>query len=93
MCQTDAGMLLPLTPAAVALHRLLHDPSSSHTRDLTDANAARGRVRTALKATRKDGLQDGRGADWAGAARVRLRPAKRTRAEQTMTGGVRGLAT
>ncbi|BGP32012.1 hypothetical protein JCM10296v2_003791 [Rhodotorula toruloides] len=63
-------MLPPLTPAPVALHQLLQDPSSSHTRDLTDANAARGRVRTALKATKKDGLQDGRGADWAGAARA-----------------------
>ncbi|GAA5896969.1 hypothetical protein JCM8208_006126 [Rhodotorula glutinis] len=59
-------LLPPPLPAPVALAQLLADPSSSHTHDLTSAEAARARVRTALKATRND-LQ---GADWAGAARA-----------------------
>ncbi|GAA6021459.1 hypothetical protein JCM10207_004742 [Rhodosporidiobolus poonsookiae] len=63
-------ILPPPVPAPVAFHSLLQDPTSSHTRNLTDANAARGRVRTVLKATKKDALAGGRGADWAGAARA-----------------------
>lgn len=64
-------LLPPPVPAGLAVPHLVTDPTSSHTRDLSDADAARGRVRTALKATRKEGAQAGQGADWAGAARVR----------------------
>ncbi|GAA5943487.1 uncharacterized protein JCM15063_006488 [Sporobolomyces koalae] len=60
----------PPVPAAVAFHQLLQDPTNSHTRDLADANASRARVRTALRATKKNTTADGRGADWAGAARA-----------------------
>ncbi|GAA5989650.1 hypothetical protein JCM10908_000573 [Rhodotorula pacifica] len=61
-------LLPPPIPASVALHQLLVDPSSStHTQNLTQANAARGRVRTALKQTKKQPLQQ---ADWAGTARA-----------------------
>ncbi|TNY20486.1 hypothetical protein DMC30DRAFT_249364 [Rhodotorula diobovata] len=63
-------LLAPPLPAPVALTQLLADPSSSHTAHLTLADAARARVRTALKATRKDGQRDGRAADWAGTARA-----------------------
>ncbi|GAA6027233.1 hypothetical protein JCM8097_002509 [Rhodosporidiobolus ruineniae] len=63
-------LLPPPVPAPVAFHQLLQDPSSSHTPHLTQATAARNRVRTALKQTKKDALADGRGADWAGAARA-----------------------
>ncbi|BGP39989.1 hypothetical protein JCM10450v2_003969 [Rhodotorula kratochvilovae] len=63
-------LLPPPLPGPVALAQLLADPSSSHTSHLTTADAARARVRTALKATRKDGAGDGRGADWAGTART-----------------------
>ncbi|BGP16067.1 hypothetical protein JCM10213_006797 [Rhodosporidiobolus nylandii] len=63
-------ILPPPVPAAVAFHHLLQDPANTHSRDLTDGDAARGRVRTVLKASRKETLPDGRGADWAGAARA-----------------------
>ncbi|GAA5999029.1 uncharacterized protein JCM10292_003269 [Rhodotorula paludigena] len=63
-------LLPPPVPAGFAVPHLVTDPTSSHTRDLSDADAARGRVRTALKATRKEGAQAGQGADWAGAARA-----------------------
>ncbi|GAA5842676.1 hypothetical protein JCM9279_003659 [Rhodotorula babjevae] len=59
-------LLPPPIPAPVALAQLLADPSSSHTHDLTHAEAARARVRTALKATRTDS----QAADWAGTARA-----------------------
>lgn len=65
-------MILPaLAPAPLAFHQLLQDPTNSHTRDLADANSTRARVRTVLRATKKDSTKDGRGADWSGAARVR----------------------
>ncbi|GAA5826928.1 hypothetical protein JCM3770_006308 [Rhodotorula araucariae] len=61
--------LPPPLPGHVALAQLLADPSSSHTADLTLADAARARLRTALKATSKAPTADGRGPDWAGTAR------------------------
>ncbi|POY74819.1 hypothetical protein BMF94_2092 [Rhodotorula taiwanensis] len=62
-------LLPPPIPGSVALHQLLVDPSTSfHTRNLTDANAARGTVRTALKHTTKN-ANSGQ-ADWTGAARA-----------------------
>ncbi|GAA6022246.1 hypothetical protein JCM11491_001680 [Sporobolomyces phaffii] len=60
----------PPVPTPLGFHHLLQDPTNSHTRDLADANARRARVRTVLKAVKKDSVQDGRGADWAGAARA-----------------------
>ncbi|GAA5944523.1 hypothetical protein JCM1841_007049 [Sporobolomyces salmonicolor] len=63
-------ILPPPVPAPVAFYQLLQDPSNSHTRDLADAGAARTRVRAALRATRKDALAAGKGADWVGAARA-----------------------
>ncbi|GAA5851289.1 hypothetical protein JCM8547_004195 [Rhodosporidiobolus lusitaniae] len=64
-------MILPaLVPAPISFPHLLQDPASFHSSDLTQANAARARVRTVLKATKKDTLSDERGADWAGAARA-----------------------
>ncbi|GAA5998717.1 hypothetical protein JCM5350_005398 [Sporobolomyces pararoseus] len=63
-------ILSPPVPSPLAFHQLLQDPTNSHTRDLADANASRSRVRTTLRATKKDSLKDGRGADWSGAARA-----------------------
>ncbi|GAA5861686.1 hypothetical protein JCM3774_002670 [Rhodotorula dairenensis] len=61
-------LLPPPVPGHVALHQLLVDPSAStHTSNLTLANAARGRVRTALKQTTKHPLNQ---ADWAGTSRA-----------------------
>ncbi|GAA5978764.1 hypothetical protein JCM11641_006170 [Rhodosporidiobolus odoratus] len=63
-------ILPPPVPASIAFHQLLQDPSSSHSRDLADADTARAAVRTALKAAKRDTLGDGRGADWTGTARA-----------------------
>ncbi|GAA5959660.1 hypothetical protein JCM3765_007232 [Sporobolomyces pararoseus] len=63
-------ILSPPIPSPLAFHQLLQDPTNSHTRDLADANASRSRVRTTLRATKKDSIKDGRGADWSGAARA-----------------------
>ncbi|GAA5824256.1 hypothetical protein JCM11251_001583 [Rhodosporidiobolus azoricus] len=63
-------LLPPPVPAPVAFHQLLHSASASNTPHLTDATAARNRVRSTLKASKKESLRDGRGADWAGAARA-----------------------
>ncbi|GAA5910703.1 hypothetical protein JCM6882_002054 [Rhodosporidiobolus microsporus] len=64
-------LLPPPVPAPVAFHQLLYSASSSSpAHHLTDATAAQNRVRSTLKATKKDSLSDGRGADWAGAARA-----------------------
>jgi hypothetical protein len=65
-------MILPVpVPAPTSFHALLQDPTSTHSSDITTANAARATLRTVLKGTKKDTLADGRGADWTGAARVR----------------------
>ncbi|GAA5851574.1 hypothetical protein JCM5353_008966 [Sporobolomyces roseus] len=63
-------ILPPPVPAPLAFHQLLQDPTNSHTRDLADANATRARVRTVVRATKKDSTKDGRSADWSGAARA-----------------------
>ena len=60
-------LLPPSVPGPVSFHALLTD-TAGHTRDLADANAARARLRTVLKATRKAGAAGG--ADWAGAVNV-----------------------
>ncbi|GAA6059255.1 hypothetical protein JCM10212_006648 [Sporobolomyces blumeae] len=63
-------ILVPPIPSPISFHDRLQDPSNSHTRDLTDANAARARLGACLHATKKARLAEGRGADWAGTARA-----------------------
>ncbi|KAI5476732.1 pH-response regulator protein palc [Pseudohyphozyma bogoriensis] len=60
-------MLLPTpAPLPLQLHQYFTDPASAYARDLSDANAARARVRSVLK----DSRRAGGGGDWAAAVRV-----------------------
>ena len=61
-------LLPPPIPAPVGLHQLLVDPSHAHhTRNLAQANQARGAVRTALRQTTKQPLPQ---ADWSAAVQA-----------------------
>lgn len=65
-------LLPPPIPSPISFQQILLDPSSTHTRDIIQADAARAKVRTVLKATRKVGKQGGKGegGDWNAGVKV-----------------------
>lgn len=59
----------PPQPGQTHLHQLFTDPSQSYAREIANAGQARARVRTVLKANRKD-AQAGASGDWTAALNV-----------------------
>ena len=64
------------TTGAIKLTALVSDPRNAHAADLARANAARGRVRTALKEARR---ADAANKDWPGCISVRESPFRHVR--------------